>query len=154
MVENVFLAQSGLLVFGSGFSWNVKRYIGFVVSERGSGSKAELLLSKLQSVIKTLQTVSGKEALLVFDELGTGTQEDAGLDLGKDVLSALAKKEVSVLFNTQIQDLARWAEKDVGAVCLYVDDKRAWRPGIKDGGLNKLRKNTGFDRQLKALAKG
>jgi len=154
IAENLFLAQSGLLVFGSDFSWNMKLHIGIVVSERGEGSKSELLLEKLGKVVDSLQSVDGKDALLIFDELGTGTQEDAGLELGKAVLSALSKRGMSLLFNTQIQDLAQWSHSEVGATCLYIDNNRVWHPGIKDGGLDKLRKTSGFDAKLKAFRKG
>ncbi len=153
VAENLFLAQSGLLVFGTNFTWNVKRHIGIIVSERGAGSKAELLLQKLGNVVDSLNSVAGSEVLLIFDEMGTGTQEDAGLSLGKDVLRALSSKGMSLLFNTQIQDLALWAHKEVGAVCLYVDNERFWHLGVRDGGLKQLRETSGFDSKLKQFSK-
>ena len=109
VVTNIFLAQSGLPVFGQGFRLNVKDVLGMMFIERGGGSTCELLLDKIVIILKEIQNVHNSKVVLVLDEVGTGTQEMDGHKLGKDVLSKLSNIGVSVLFSTQIQSLAEFA---------------------------------------------
>jgi hypothetical protein len=50
IIHDIYLAQSGLPVFASSFSLNVKKVIGAVFMERGEGSTAELLLKKTKKI--------------------------------------------------------------------------------------------------------
>ena len=111
VVTNIFLAQSGLPVFGQGFRLNVKDVLGMMFIERGSGSTCELLLDKIVKILKEIKHVHNSKVVLVLDEVGTGTQEMDGYKLGQDVLSKLSELGVSVLFSTQIMALAEFAKK-------------------------------------------
>ena len=149
VVTNIFLAQSGLPVFGQGFRLNVKDVLGMMFIERGGGSTCELLLDKIVIILKEIQNVHNSKVVLVLDEVGTGTQEMDGHKLGKDVLSKLSNIGVSVLFSTQIQSLAEFARDELGAQCLKVDEKHGLSVGIGTGGMDSLRKRKGLDKLLK-----
>lgn len=149
VVTNIFLAQSGLPVFGQGFRLNVKDVLGMMFIERGGGSTCELLLDKIVIILKEIQNIHNSKVVLVLDEVGTGTQEMDGHKLGKDVLSKLSDMGVSVLFSTQIQSLAEFARDELGAQCLKVDEKHGLSVGIGTGGMDSLRKRKGLDKLLK-----
>ncbi len=147
----IFSVQSGLPVFGRNVCLNPKKKIGLVFNTEGEGSTAELLVKKMVKVMKAVNRSSGEDIVLVLDELGTGTQEISGFELGRDLLTDLAKKGVSVVFNTQITSLAEYAQRELKALCFQLDRKHRIQPGIGDGGMNILRKATGFNRLLKSL---
>lgn len=147
ITDNIFLAQSGLPVFGKAFSLNVKKLLGVVCIARGQGSTCEVLLQKIKNILNNIKKMNGSEVLLVLDELGTGTQEISGLELGKDLLEKLSRSGVSVIFSTQIQALAQFASDQLGAKCFQFDDLHNVRPGIGDGGMEHLRKRMGLDRK-------
>lgn len=149
VVTNIFLAQSGLPVFGQGFRLNVKDVLGMMFIERGGGSTCELLLDKIVIILKEIKNIHNSKVVLVLDEVGTGTQEMDGHKLGKDVLSKLSDMGVSVLFSTQIQSLAEFARYELGAQCLKVDEKHGLSVGIGSGGMDSLRKRKGLDKLLK-----
>lgn len=149
VVTNIFLAQSGLPVFGQGFRLNVKNVLGMMFIERGGGSTCELLLDKIVIILKEIKNIHNSKVVLVLDEVGTGTQEMDGHKLGKDVLSKLSSMGVSVLFSTQIQSLAEFARDELGAQCLKVDEKHGLSVGIGTGGMDSLRKRKGLDKLLK-----
>ena len=54
LIAAIYLAQSGLPVFGAKLSLNVKKIIGMVFLERGSGSTLQLLLEKYKSLLVSL----------------------------------------------------------------------------------------------------
>ena len=70
VVTNIFLAQSGLPVFGQGFRLNVKDVLGMMFIERGSGSTCELLLDKIVKILKEIKHVHNSKVVLVLDEVG------------------------------------------------------------------------------------
>ncbi|MCL5795070.1 MAG: hypothetical protein M1338_01810 [Patescibacteria group bacterium] len=149
LVDNIFLAQSGLPIFGRGFQLNPKRCIALVFLERkNGGSTCEILIDKIISVFKGIKDHHGSQVVVILDELGTGTQEGDGDQLGRDVLKKLTKLGVSVIFTTQIQSLALWAHGSLKAQCYKFDDKHKMTPGIGDGGMSDLRKRKGLDRLL------
>jgi hypothetical protein len=149
--ENIVLAQSGLPVFGRGFRLNIKKAIGLVFIDKAANrSTAELLVDKLKRILEGVQKFEGRDVVLVLDELGSATQEDSGLKLGQDVLTHLAKRGVSVIFSTQILELAQFAQNNLGAVCYRFDSKHRIEPGIGDGGMSDLRRRSGLDRLLSA----
>lgn len=149
VVTNIFLAQSGLPIFGQGFRLNVKDVLGMMFIEKGGGSTCELLLDKIVIILKEIKNIHNSKVVLVLDELGTGTQEMDGDKLGKDVLSKLSDMGVSVLFSTQIQSLAEFARDELGAQCLKVDEKHGLSVGIGTGGMDSLRRRKGLDKLLK-----
>jgi len=149
IAELIFAVQSGLPVFGRGVRLNPKKTIGLVFNTEGEGSTAELLVRKMVKVMKAVNRSSGKNIVLILDELGTGTQEVSGFELGRDLLTDLAEKGVSVVFNTQITSLAEYAQDNLKALCFQLDRRHRIQPGIGDGGMNTLRKTTGLDRLFK-----
>jgi len=146
--DQIYLAQSGLLVFADHFRWNPKDILGMVFVERGAGSTCELLVEKIANIFKSIKGCDPSKVVIVLDELGTGTQEGSGEKLGEDVLRTLRDIGVSVIFSTQIQELAKYAEKHLDALCLSFDNKHGVRPGISDGGLDDLRKTKGLNQHL------
>lgn len=149
LVEFIYLAQSGLPILGKGLKLNIKRILGIVFIERGSGgSTCQTLVKKIANIFKAIKGKDGNQIVVFLDELGTGTQEDDGLDLGKDVLAALQRRGVSVIFSTQITDLARYAQLELGAECLQFDAQHRISKGIGTGQLTTLRKTSGLDRYL------
>mgnify|MGYP003971012423 FL=1 len=151
VVVNIFLAQSGLPVFGEYFRFNVKKVLGMVfIAERGKGgSTCEMVLDKIKNVLEGIKGMPGREVVLVLDEVGTGTQEIAGFELGRDLLLKLADQQISVLFSTQITSLAEFAASDLSAMCFKLDDKHRVSEGIGDGGMDRLRKKKGLDKLLR-----
>ena len=148
IVECIFLAQSGLPVFGKGFRLNPKELLGIVFIERGEGSTAQLLLQKSVNILKAIRQTDSSKIVLIFDELGTGTQEAAGLKLGQDLLRSLAGRNISVIFSTHITALAEFAQEELGVECLQFTKDHRILPGIGTGEMEVLRKDTGFDQLL------
>ncbi|KKP89953.1 MAG: hypothetical protein UR94_C0032G0002 [Parcubacteria group bacterium GW2011_GWA2_36_10] len=149
IVANIYLAQSGLPVFGEFFRFNVKKVLGMVfIAQRGQGSTCEMLLGKIRNILKGIKGVDGKQVVLVLDEVGTGTQEMAGLELGRDLLHTLALSGVSVIFSTQIISLAEFARDKLNALCFQMDSEHQVTEGIGDGGMQQLRQRTGVEKLL------
>jgi len=148
IVNAIFLAQSGLPVFGRDFSLNVKRQVGMVFLERGSGSTCELLLRKTKAMLESVNGTGQNGIVLVLDEVGTGTQEIDGFSYGKKLLKKLADSHYSVLFSTQITDLAKYARDELNAECFTFDLQHQIKPGIGRGGIEKLMNEIGIDRLL------
>ncbi len=142
----LYMAQSGLPVFGEGFEFNPKKILGLVFIERGQGSMLELVLKKTKNVFEAIQTEQGSEVLILLDELGTGTQEISGLDLGKKILQSLSSKNVSVLFNTQIPELALFAETELNGMSFKIDPEHLISKGIGRGEPEKLAQKVGLSK--------
>ena len=132
------MAQSGLSIFGIDFTLNVKTRIGMSFLERGGGSTLQLLLRKSKEILKSLDGTGQNGTLLVVDEVGTGTQELDGLAFGELFLAKLAKSGCSVIFSTQITNLAKYAERNLNAECFTFDLSHRISPGIGSGGIETL----------------
>lgn len=148
VTDNIWLACSGLPILGKGMRLDPKTHLGMVFIERGDGSTCELLLDKTKSILEGIDQANGGSVVLILDEIGTGTQESSGLELGRDLLYTLSKKGVSVLFSTQITELAEYAERELEAQCFQVDEDHRIEPGIGAGGMDRLRKKKGLDKLL------
>ncbi len=148
LLVNLYLAQSGLLIFGENFHFNIKKAIGAVLSDDGQGSTATVLVTKLKNLLAALDKLPVNEVFVFIDELGKGTQEYAGLELGVDVLKKLSAIKASVVYNTQIMSLAEASRDRLGALCFQVDKKHAFQAGISDGDMHSLRKSVGIDKYL------
>ncbi len=140
-----WMAQSGLPVFAELLRANVKEVIGTAFIEKGEGSTCEMLVEKLARIAKRSKTCDGSKMIVILDELGGGTQEDAGFTLGLDMLRTLKSRNVSTLFSSQILSLGMRVQEDLGAKCFSLDHNHSLRPGIRGGGIDDLRKRTGFD---------
>lgn len=148
IVNAIYLAQSGLPVFGKKFALNVKNKIGMVFLERGSGSTLEMLLRKTKRILEQLDGSKRNGTVLILDEVGTGTQEIDGFSYGKKLLEKLSKSFCSIIFSTQIIDLAKYAQDKLGAECFNFDLKHRIRPGIGRGGIEKLMSEIGIEELL------
>ncbi len=148
VTDNLFLAQSGLPLFGTGFRFTPKRVIGLVFIERGEGSTCQLLLQKIKNILEVLKHEDGRNVLLIIDELGTGTQESAGLKMGKQLLIKLSDYGVSLLFSSQIIQLAVYARENLGAECFRVDNRYRILPGIGDGEMMSLMSEISINKLL------
>lgn len=148
ILESVYYALSGLPVFANSFTTDVKTVLGAVTNDEGAGSTATVFITKVKNLMEEISRVPIHESLIFIDEIGKGTQHDAGFKLGKAILIALRKGGNSVLFNTQILELAEYAEHNLGAVCYKVDkDHQFWR-GISGGEIASLVKEVGLDKYL------
>jgi hypothetical protein len=63
----------------------------------------------------------------------------------------MTKQKISVLLNTQIQALARFVESDLSGLCYKFDADHRITKGVGDGGMNDLRRESGFDQAISAL---
>jgi len=145
----IYLAQSGLPVFGEDFRFNIKSVLGLVFLTRGEGSTARLLVDKMVRVLKAIREEDPSKVVLIFDELGGGTQEVSGFNFGRDVLATLREEGVSVIFNTQITDLAKVAEEELGAQCVQLNKRHEIKSGIGTGDMEGLLERSGIKKFLK-----
>lgn len=148
IVNDVFLSQSGLPIFAKRFKLNPKRKIALVFLDRGSESTIELLLRKTKLTLEALNGSQRNGVLLILDEVGTGTQEIDGLAYGRKLLQKLAGEKCSVIFSTQITDLAKFAQDELGAQCFAFDLNHQIKAGIGKGGIEKLMVQIGLDKIL------
>ena len=137
-INSIFLAQSGLPVFGEGMELNPKTIIAMVFMERGDGSTLQILLEKVDNVLEAVSKTKKEEILTVIDELGTGTQESLGLITGKKILEKLSNSKTSVLFSTQITELAKHAEEELNTISYKFDIDYNITSGIGTGGVDNL----------------
>lgn len=144
----IFIAQSGLPVFGEQLALNVKNKLGVVFLDRGKGSTCELLLEKNMKILESVVGAKKNGVVFVIDEIGTGTQELGGLKYGKKFLSALAESKCSVIFSTQITELAEFAKDNLKAECFSFDMDHRIEPGIGLGNIEGLMKKIGIDKYL------
>ena len=148
IVSAIYLAQSGLPVFGVNFALNVKSALGMVFLERGQGSTVELLLRKTANILGELKHSRENGMVVFLDEVGTGTQESAGLEIGERILDKFSRSGCSIIFSTQITALAQKAQDEMNALCFQVDLKHKVSPGIGEGGAELLVKQLGMEKLL------
>lgn len=145
----IYLAQSGIPPLGRNYRQNIKKILAVVAIDNAEGSLATRMLEQMKKVLLGIQKANGKEVVVVIDELGEGTQESAGFELGKDFLNKLQSLGVTVIFNTQITALAEISQKDLNAGIFKVSEGYQILPGIADGDMAGLRQRTGFDKLVK-----
>ncbi len=150
LMDNIYLAQSGLPVFAESFALNPKETVATVFIEKGEGSLLELVLGKIKNVIEVSKVSNPNKTIVVMDELLSGTQEMAGRDLGEEVLKKLNTIGCSVIFNTQITALAEFAETDLNALTFKFDLDHLIKPGIGSGGSKRLADQIGLTAVLES----
>ncbi len=148
-VYMVFLAQSGLPVFGEGVRLNVKKIIGLVFNTRGSGSQLQNFLAKCKNVLQDISNESSNEVVVLLDELGSGAQNEDGIELGKQILAALNKSGASIIYNTQLPQVAQYSQDQLGAACFKYTLDHQVTPGIGKGGAFALADEVGITQYLK-----
>lgn len=148
--SNTWIYHSGLPIFGEGFTMNRKRILGSVSLDNGDlhGSTFENLLLAHRDLIRSLKKVDGREAIVILDEVGTGTQEDSGYEVGKRLLDTYQMYKATIVFSTQITDLAEHARDKHGACCYKIDPDHKITSGIGDGQVENLLCRTKLDRLL------
>ncbi|NCD00725.1 hypothetical protein EOL94_01385 [bacterium] len=144
-----YMALSGIPVFAKSFKTNPKTALGSIVSSEGVDSTATVLIKKSAALLEKASEIPNNQILFFIDEIGKGTQESAGIELGLDLLETFSEKGISLIVNSQIIALAEAAQKHYGALCLKVDENHSFQKGIADGGMDKLRKKTGIDKYIK-----
>lgn len=150
LANNIFLAQTGLPIFGRHFALNPKRAIALVFAERGEGSFAQLLIRKLERSLEAAKRYKPHQVIVVVDELGSGTQEVGGSMLGKRVLTALQNLGCTVVFVTQITDVASYATDNLGANVFQLDSGHQILPGIGKGNVELIMDEEGLSEHLPA----
>jgi len=147
---NLWLAHCGLPVFASSFSFNAKELIGLLLLNRSSGSTCDQMVRKATHMLNQIATLKPNKAVLILDEVGTGTQESGGQEFGTDLIDALRQKGVSVFMSTQIMNLSADIQTQ-GGICLAIDRAHRIKPGISSGEIGALRKEAGFDQAVATL---
>jgi len=148
ILQNIYFAMSGLPVFAETFNTDIKTVLGAVTNDEGQGSTATVFVQKVTNLMKEIREVPSHESLVFIDEIGKGTQQDAGLELGKAILTALSKGGNSVLFNTQILELAEYAQENLNAVCYKANRQFEFTKGVSGGEIGELVKELGLDKYL------
>lgn len=142
----IYLAQSGLPVFGTNVKLNVKTTIGLVFNTRAEGSQLQNFLFKAKNVLREIAKTSPNSAVVFLDELGSGAQHEDGIELGKKILKALHQSGVSTIYNTQIPEVASYSEKELNALCFQFTPDHQVRKGIGVGNASFLAKQVGIDK--------
>ncbi|MEK7585784.1 MAG: hypothetical protein AAB477_00920 [Patescibacteria group bacterium] len=144
----IFLAQSGLPVFGKGVRLNTKKKLGLVFNTRGEGSQLQNFLTKSMNVLESISKTSSNATVVFLDELGSGAQNDDGIELGKKILHALYNSGVSTIYNTQLPEVAIYSKEVLGAACFKFDMNHQVTEGIGRGNADVLAKQIGIDKYL------
>ena len=148
-MEMIFIAQSGLLLYADEYTANIKTVIGSVTNEKNEkGSLATVVLKKYTNIFKELENTDKDKVLIFIDEIGKGTQELEGIQVGKDVLKELSRRGYSVVFSTQMTELAEYAQSSLNALCIKVDRNHKFSQGIGAGELISLSKSVGLDKYI------
>jgi hypothetical protein len=148
MINALYQAHMGLPVFADHFTFNAKDVIAMVFVEKGQGSMLQVLMQKLKSVAEEVKTRPNNKIVVIIDELLTGTQEKDGLDIGKKYLRMLSQTKCSIMFVTQITQLAEFSQAELGAACFYFAKDGSMKPGIGTGNAYFLSEEVGLDKYL------
>lgn len=146
LVYMLYFAQSGLPVFGNDVHLNVKDTIGLVFNTRGQKSQLQNFMTKSLNILEGIKNSHSNSTVIMLDELGSGAQNEDGIDFGKKMLKALHKQKVSTIYNTQLPEVAKYSEQDLGAVCFKFDLDHHVTKGVGKGGANLLAKQIGIDK--------
>jgi hypothetical protein len=148
ILNSVWIAQSGLPVFAKEFKTELKTAIGSIVNDEGEGSTANNFLDKVIVLLNGIGTVPKGESIIFIDEIGKGTSEAAGINLGKRILRTVKEKGYSVIFNSQILQLAEYAQNELDTKCFVVNKEHQFAEGIGDGQMEQIIKEKGLDKLL------
>ncbi|MDR2541421.1 MAG: hypothetical protein LBD11_06815 [Candidatus Peribacteria bacterium] len=151
IMYNFYLAQAGLPVFGEGFTFSPKDFIGILSLEKGEGSTMELQVRKTKEMF---DQIFGKHlrALLVMDEVGTGTSPDQGYEYGKSVLTIVKQTGADCIYTTQLSAVAEYAQTHLGAENYQLTKGYKIKPGIGKANIDSILKDEGMDKYFKKIA--
>jgi len=148
----IWLAQTGLPVFGTGVQWNVKKTIGLSLLDRTQGkSTMQSMASKIKNMIDQISSVEKTDIVLIMDEVGTGTQEGNGIILANRIISSLETCGVNLFCTTQITDLAQ-SIKDKGGTAYVIDNQHNITPGVGGADIDHLMDKSGLTTSLDKLS--
>lgn len=148
LIYALYLAHMGFPVFAENFTFNAKDCIAMVFVEKGEGSMLQLIMQKLKAVAEEVEKSENNKIVVILDELLTGTQEEVGLDIGREYLRMLSRKKCSVMFVTQITQLAEFAHNELNALCFHFDKNGDMQKGIGKGNARILAEEVGLDKYL------
>jgi len=148
ILSSIYLAQSGLPVFAKEFKTELKTVMGSIVNDEGEGSTANTFLDKVLTLFKGIGEVPAGESIIFIDEIGKGTQETAGINIGKKILRTTKLKGYCLVFNSQIMELAEFAQLELNAKCFVVNKHHEFKEGVGDGQMDELLKEKGLDEIL------
>ena len=149
IIYNIFLAQTGLPIFGKNLIFNPKELLGALFLERGEGSTMQLQIRNTKHILEEIDKIASVKALIVLDEVGTGTSHDAGVEYGQKVLKAVATRKVSCIFTTQLSEVATYAEEELNALNYQLTKHHKIEKGIGKPDLNELLESEGISKYLK-----
>jgi hypothetical protein len=147
VINALYLAQSGLPIFGENFKCNPKKLIGMLFLERGEGSTMQLQARGMKKIFDALNKHKENSSFLVLDEIGTGTDYYEALSYGIKLLKAIANRKVSCLYTTQFSDIAKEAEK-IGAINFQIDKDHSITKGVGRPNLDHVLQEEGLDKYL------
>lgn len=145
----VHQAMSGIPVIGKGFAYTPKKVMAVVCLEgkEKHGSTFETIAFKTHDVIVETSKCP-INALVGFDEIGGGTQECSGVEVGMDILRTMKYHGITTICNGQAIALAERARAELGAKCYKVDGRHHITSGIGDGNVPAVLKRTKLDQVL------
>ncbi len=150
LTGNIYLALSGLPVFGERFCLNAKTHLGLVFVEGVEGrSVFQEIGKKTKNIFEAIEGVDGRNVVLVLDEVGSNTQESEGLALGKRILESFNERKVGLVFSTQITDLAEYCQSNLDAKLFFVDKDHKINEGISGGEATEVIQEIGLAKYLK-----
>ena len=144
----VWMAQCGLPVFGYRVELNPKTMLALGFIERGEQSVADTLARKANEAVKAAKENDPARMLAILDELGGGTQEEKGHQLGRLALERLRETGCSVLFSSQITRLMEDAQHGLSAEILSVRRDHSIEQGILRGDIDGLIRDRGYNELL------
>jgi len=147
IIMMLYMALSGLPVFGKNVRLNPKKAVGLMFLERGDGSTFQLQLRKARLLLEAAQKIEPAAMVLFLDEVGTGAPQSVGFDFGKRLLLSLGKSKPSIVFSTQMLELAQFAE-DNGAVCYTFNLDHEVSRGIGASDAEELIRREGLEELL------
>jgi ABC-type branched-subunit amino acid transport system ATPase component len=150
VMYNLFLAQTGLPIFGEGFTFSPKEFLGILSLEKGEGSTMELQIRKTKEIF---DQIVGKNlnALLVLDEVGSGTSPDEGTEYAKNVLKIVAQTGTSCIFTTQLSEVAKYAETHLKAENYQLTKGYSVKPGIGKADIGNILEKEGLNKYFKQI---
>lgn len=118
---NHLISYCGLPVFGSYFKF---MYFDSIYADIGDNQSIIMDLSTFSSHmvnINKIITKSGDKTLVLFDELGTGTEPREGASLAVAILKNLVKKQATVILTTHFSEVKNYALNSDNSMFYSVD---------------------------------
>ncbi len=143
------MGQSGLPVFAkSGVVIYPRRFILLSFLDRSSDKSTYMAkLLKDHEVINLINSIplrERKSALVIVDELGSGTDQHEVLEVVQPFLDWLCRQEVSVLTSTQIRAVSDYIASNCGGENFVINPDYGVKKGVGSPRPRELAKSIGF----------